>query len=226
MGAGLADAGLRWFLACLQGGVDSAPDDARVAGFGVTDCAGFVDLLAGQADVGSGGGTNLVPLENEVCARSRLSYLTARLRGVVFVGRTALRERFDFERVRLRAERRSPFDEIDENLIRRDLTPAQRAKLVSKRKAAYEAVHPETKHGGAPGKAGGGKAKGAKSASFAAETAAKSGKSIRSVQVDATRAKALGADLDRVAGTSLDRGANWTRCLPRARGVIATGSDL
>jgi hypothetical protein len=26
--------------------------------------------------------------------------------------------------------------EIDENLIRRDLTPAQRAKLISKRKAA------------------------------------------------------------------------------------------
>jgi hypothetical protein len=33
------------------------------------------------------------------------------------------------------------------NLIRRDLTPAQRAKLIAKRKAAYEAVHPETKHG-------------------------------------------------------------------------------
>ncbi|MGY8633576.1 hypothetical protein RAD15_13955 [Bradyrhizobium sp. 14AA] len=31
--------------------------------------------------------------------------------------------------------------EIDENLIRRDLTPAQRAKLIAKRKAAYEAVH-------------------------------------------------------------------------------------
>lgn len=31
--------------------------------------------------------------------------------------------------------------EIDENLIRRDLTPAQRAKLIAKRKAAYEAAH-------------------------------------------------------------------------------------
>jgi hypothetical protein len=40
--------------------------------------------------------------------------------------------------------------EIDENLIRRDLTAAQRAKLVAKRKA-YEAVHPETK----PTKSGG-----------------------------------------------------------------------
>jgi hypothetical protein len=40
--------------------------------------------------------------------------------------------------------------EIDENLIRRDLTAAQRAKLIARRKAAYEATHPETKHGGAP----------------------------------------------------------------------------
>jgi len=34
--------------------------------------------------------------------------------------------------------------EIDENLIRRDLTAAQRAKLVAKRKAAYEAGYPDT----------------------------------------------------------------------------------
>jgi hypothetical protein len=45
------------------------------------------------------------------------------------------------------------------------------AKLVAKRKAAYEAVHPETKTGGRPGNAGGGKvAKNAKFASFAADT--------------------------------------------------------
>jgi hypothetical protein len=31
-------------------------------------------------------------------------------------------------------------------LIRRDLTAVQRAKLAARRKAAYEAVHPETKH--------------------------------------------------------------------------------
>jgi hypothetical protein len=40
--------------------------------------------------------------------------------------------------------------EIDENLIRRDLTAVLRAKLVAERKAAYEAVYPETKHGKAP----------------------------------------------------------------------------
>jgi hypothetical protein len=91
-----------------------------------------------------------------------------------------------------------------------ELTPAQRAKLVSKRKAACEATHPETKTGGVPGKAGGGKVaapKGAKFASFLEDTAAKSGKSTTSVKLDTTRAKRLGADLDRIAGTSLDKGA-------------------
>ena len=37
-------------------------------------------------------------------------------------------------------------------------------------------------------------------ASFAADTASKSAKSVRTVVRDATRAKALGADLDRVEG--------------------------
>jgi ParB-like nuclease family protein len=95
--------------------------------------------------------------------------------------------------------------EIDENLIRRDLSPAQRAKLIGKRKAAYETLHPETKHGATPGKKGGGKSKGAESASFAKNTAAKTGKSARSIKEDATRAKRLGADLDRIAGTTLDK---------------------
>lgn len=43
-------------------------------------------------------------------------------------------------------------------------------------------------------------------ASFTADTAAKTGKPERTIQRDATRAKALGPDLDRVAGTSLDKG--------------------
>jgi hypothetical protein len=97
--------------------------------------------------------------------------------------------------------------EIDENLVRRDLTAAQRAKETARRKKAYEAVHSETKHGGAPGKAGGGKAKGAKFAAFAEETARRSGKSQRSVELDATREKRLGSGLDLIAGTSLDVGA-------------------
>ncbi|MEY9131925.1 hypothetical protein ACVMII_000793 [Bradyrhizobium diazoefficiens] len=97
--------------------------------------------------------------------------------------------------------------EIDENLIRRHLTAAQRAKLVARRKALYEAVHPQTKHGG-DRKSTNAKNQDAEfaSRSFAADTATKTGKSKRSVEVDAARAKALGDDLDRVAGTSLDKG--------------------
>ncbi len=93
---------------------------------------------------------------------------------------------------------------IDESLIRRDRTPAQRSELIAKRKAAYEAVHPETKHGATGGR---GK-KDANLASFTSDTAAKTGKPQRTIRRDATRAKALGRDLDRVsrrfAGARLD----------------------
>jgi len=95
--------------------------------------------------------------------------------------------------------------EIDENLIRRDLTAAQRAKLIAKRKAAYEDVHPETKHG-ATGR-GRKSSQLEKSNRFTVDTAAKAGRSVASIARDATRAKALGPDLDRLAGTSLDKGA-------------------
>lgn len=86
--------------------------------------------------------------------------------------------------------------EIDENLDRRDLGAAQRATLVSRRKVAYEAVHPETRST----KAGGRNRRqvGDTAARFTADTAAKTGKPERTIQRDATLAKALGSDLDRV----------------------------
>jgi hypothetical protein len=87
-----------------------------------------------------------------------------------------------------------------------ELTPAQRAKLVSKRKAAYEATHPETKHGG-DRKGSRAQVGHSKTDRFTAETARKSGKSETSIKRDATRGKALGSDLDRVVGTSLDKGS-------------------
>jgi hypothetical protein len=63
------------------------------------------------------------------------------------------------------------FAEIDENLDRRDLGAAQRATLASRRKVAYEAVHPETRST----KAGGRNRRrvGDNAARFTADTAAK-----------------------------------------------------
>ena len=92
-------------------------------------------------------------------------------------------------------------------LIRRDLMPAPWAKLTAQREGAYQKAHPETGHGKAPVGRSGKKENAKFTFSFAADTAAKSGKSVRSVHLDVTRAKALGADLDRVAGTSLDKGS-------------------
>src|SRR5581483_7401148 len=79
---------------------------------------------------------------------------------------------------------------IDENLCRKDLTPAERAAQVAKRKRIYEALHPETVHGAGTGGHGGRtKDEVAKLATsndaaeaaerFTAETAGRSGKSER-----------------------------------------------
>jgi hypothetical protein len=96
--------------------------------------------------------------------------------------------------------------EIDENLVRADLSPAERALHIGARKPLYEKLHPETKHGGTPGKTGGGKkAKGTKLGSFATETAKATGRSKTAVKRDVTRAKSV-VVLDQISGTSLDKG--------------------
>jgi ParB-like nuclease domain len=96
---------------------------------------------------------------------------------------------------------------IDENLIRGALSPAERALHILRRKELYEKLHHETRHGGAPGKAGGGKkAKDAKLAAFAEATAKATGQSRRKVERDATRAKQIKKVLEDVVGTSLDKG--------------------
>jgi ParB-like chromosome segregation protein Spo0J len=95
--------------------------------------------------------------------------------------------------------------EIDENLVRNDLSPAERAIFISRRKEIYERLCPQAKHGGAPGKAGGGKvAKEPKFGSFAQETAKSTGRSKSSIKQDATRAKRI-PQIAEVAGTSLDK---------------------
>ena len=97
--------------------------------------------------------------------------------------------------------------EIDENLIRADLEPAELANHIGRRKELYEKAHPETKQGKAPGKAGGGKkAKGVKSTSFAKATAKATGRSKSAIEKAAKRANKLSKLLDRINGTSLDKG--------------------
>ena len=98
--------------------------------------------------------------------------------------------------------------EIDENLVRGDLSQADRGAHTGKRKKLTETLGLALNHGGAPG-AGRGKApKDAKSASlggFVKETAAKTGKSQRTVAQDAARAEYI-PRLEEVIGTSLDQG--------------------
>lgn len=99
--------------------------------------------------------------------------------------------------------------EIDENLVRRDLSPAERADLTARRKELYEADRPETKQGAI----GNGRKKGRQVGEptpdrFTAETAKRTGRSERDVQRDATRGKSLGSKtLARIVGTPLDKGS-------------------
>jgi ParB-like chromosome segregation protein Spo0J len=92
--------------------------------------------------------------------------------------------------------------EIDENLIRCNLTPAQEASAISRRKAIYEELHPETKHGGDRKSD-----QVANSATrFTEATADATGKAERTIRQAAARGEVLGDDLNDIAGTSLDKG--------------------
>ena len=83
--------------------------------------------------------------------------------------------------------------EIDENLVRADLTPIERDLHMARRKELYEDLHPETKHGAAPG-AGKGKGKRRKDGtvpSFQEDTAKKTGVHKRTVERSAARGALL-----------------------------------
>ena len=107
--------------------------------------------------------------------------------------------------------------EIDENLVRSELSVAQRAHYSKRRKEIWEALHPEPsadygrEDGGeneqprqivAPvAKHGHVQPKG-----FAASTAEVTGENVRQIQRNVARAEAIGDDLLRLTGTSLDKG--------------------
>ena len=104
--------------------------------------------------------------------------------------------------------------EIDENLIRAQLTAADEAIVIGQRKRIYEKLHPETKKGGDK-KSRAAKAKKSKShdetsitPAFIDDTAAKTGKSRATVARAARRDKKIGTDnLAKIKGTSLDKHA-------------------
>lgn len=93
--------------------------------------------------------------------------------------------------------------EIDENLVRHDLNPLDRAVFLYERKEVYERLRPKTKHGGAPGKAGGGKvAKEDTMSGFARDTAERCGIHERTIRRAVLIAEKLPPDIrNMIAGT-------------------------
>ena len=76
---------------------------------------------------------------------------------------------------------------IDERLVDGEPNTLRRAEMLAARKRLYEALHPSSRHGGAPGRAGGGKRSRAERSSppvrsHAADAAARTGMSERSVR--------------------------------------------
>lgn len=72
--------------------------------------------------------------------------------------------------------------ELDENLVRNELTTLVRAEHVSERKKIYLLKYPQTKRGTAGGKASRGAT--SETVSFVQDTAVKTGRTVRSVQQD------------------------------------------
>jgi ParB/RepB/Spo0J family partition protein len=92
--------------------------------------------------------------------------------------------------------------EIDENLIRAELSLAERALHLAERKRLYEKAHPETKHGAI----GRGRKKsrqiGDSNERFTKDAAKKTGRSERTIQREIERSKIV--DLASVVDTALD----------------------
>lgn len=84
--------------------------------------------------------------------------------------------------------------EIDENLIRNDLTVLERSEQFARRKVLYETKHPETKHGNGPGR-GHTEKRGNNFHSFSDDTAAKANVTPRTVRQEVQIAQAIPADV-------------------------------
>lgn len=95
--------------------------------------------------------------------------------------------------------------EIDENLIRAELSPAQVASFTAKRKEIYERKYPEsTKAAKNIAKGKGAKSQVESLPSFVDDTAAKTGKSAQDVSRNVARGKV--PNVEKLAATPLDKG--------------------
>lgn len=96
-------------------------------------------------------------------------------------------------------ELRAELWEIDENLMRAELTAAQEADHLSRRKRLWKEINKGGKKIATPG--------GPQEVGFAADTAARIGQSKPAINAKIAIANKLGPDLHLVAGTSLDKGS-------------------
>lgn len=96
--------------------------------------------------------------------------------------------------------------EIDENLIRNELTVLQRSEQLLRRRELYLVKHPQTKRGGAPGRAGGGKrAKAEMISAFADDAALKIGVTSRTIRHEMQIARGLTDQVkELIRGTALE----------------------
>lgn len=99
--------------------------------------------------------------------------------------------------------------EIDENLIRSELTPSQRADHTARRKAIYETLYPAAKHGATLKKGDklpSGQIDHSGTTSFAESTAQATGRSRESVNRDARRGSRIDPAVMADPGTKADTG--------------------
>lgn len=116
--------------------------------------------------------------------------------------------------------------ECDENLCAPQLTPSERARFTKRRKQAYEALHPEARHGTNQHTRGDAKLA---TPSFAADQAAATGASERAVARDAERGeKVIDEVLDLIRDTPLDTGVYLDKLkkLPGSEQFKAAKRDL
>lgn len=121
--------------------------------------------------------------------------------------------------------------ECDENLCGTKLTPSEKAMFTKRRKSAYEALHPETRHEVFKGNQHASRQIGDKQPAdrFTSDTASKTGESERVVQRNAERGERISAKaLELVHGTDLDKGVylDKLKAVPVGEQVRQVKADL